>query len=738
MSVTSTDMINYSDRKQDLKMFMQEARAISNTYECALRSAESLIERDTLSLQERLHITESELKQAQAQARISAAAVLKKDEKIYALHHTLNHVAHTLGTYIQHSINGSGKPTRAADTENVLQMIKDFGELPIDSQARYVRIPETTYLDLLTQIHIATGEVEKYRGITKDQDALIKSQSDQLDRQLDKYEDSLKTIKSRDHEVMLLCQRNTELEEKVETYEIALQRNQAAIAERDQSRHENKLLQEELNKVHNQARLQLEEKDATITDLLQKLGSAREEVLARQADVRNVITQTQAMLVPPGDVTNETPVRGFKPSKNKEKKRSFLPHAQSSIFLGFQHINADLMTTPTSNPDSKYSNKEVASCDKKSFHTSCGSSKASTRSASTTPSQRRGSDDPFGGEPNMSFRPRNESLGAVGRDGVQNAGYHAITRKELPAAPPTIAPRVPSTLLSPNPFDTSSPPPMATTSPLEPDLLSSSPFIPPHARPQNTESPILPPSTYDPNSLSARSPARRVLSLIPEASESERGSPQPPSASSSDKEMYRRSIFAFDMLNLNDSAFDADDEDAKRGGKVLDLRGGAEYDAVKREQVLNSDVLNGKINSNGIKVSTHSNANDNGKVRSTASTPAKDMGKYQYPDSLRPGYKPQAVGAPVGGHARSRSDNYARNFSNEEQTHPVRPSTANNETRSITPNANFHAQAENNEARKISGNSVGHSKSSSQGSLSSKSSEIMTVSQMYNGLMSGR
>jgi hypothetical protein len=732
MSVTSTDMLAHTDRKQDLKMFMQEARAISNTYECALRSAESLIERDTLSLQERLHITESELKQAQAQARISAAAVLKKDEKIYALHHTLNHVAHTLGTYIQHSINESGKPSRAADTENVLQMIQDFGELPIDSQARYVRIPETTYLDLLTQIHIATGEVEKYRGITKDQDTLIKSQSDQLDRQLDKYEESLKTIKSRDHEVMLLCQRNTELEEKVETYEIALQRNQAAIAERDQSRHENRLLQEELNQIRNQARLQLEEKDAAITDLRQKLGSAREEILARQADVRNVITQTQAMLVPPGDVANETPVRGSKPNKTKDKKRSFLPHAQSSIFLGFQHINADLMTTPTSNPDSKYSNKEVASCDKKSFHTSCGSSKASTRSASTTPSQRRGSDDPFGGEPHMSFRPRNESLGAVGRDGVQNAGYHAITRKELPAAPPTIAPRVPSTLLSPNPFDTSSPPPMATTSPLEPDLLSS-PFIPPHARPQNTESPILPPSTYDPNSLSVRSPARRVLSLIPEASESERGSPQPPSASSSDKEMYRRSIFAFDMLNLNDSALDAEDEDAKRGGKVLDLRGGAEYQVEQREQVLNSDVLNGKINSSGVKVST--NANDNVKARSTASTPAKDMGKYQYPDSLRPGYRPTNGSS---GHIRSHSDNYARNSSNEEQTYPLRPSTANNETRSITPNANIHAQAESNEARKISGNSVGHSKSSSQGSLSSKSSEIMTVSQMYNGLMSGR
>ena len=40
---------------------MQEARTISNTYESALRSAESLVERDTLNLQEQLHVVESDL-----------------------------------------------------------------------------------------------------------------------------------------------------------------------------------------------------------------------------------------------------------------------------------------------------------------------------------------------------------------------------------------------------------------------------------------------------------------------------------------------------------------------------------------------------------------------------------------------------------------------------------------------------------------------------------------------------
>jgi hypothetical protein len=184
--------------------------------------------------------------------------------------------------------------------------------------------------------------------------------------------------------------------------------------------------------------------------------------------------------------------------------------------------------------------------------------------------------------------------------------------------------------------------------------------------------------------------------------------------------VYRRSIFAFDMLNLNETGLDGDGEEDKRGGKVLGLRGG--------EHLLNCDVLNGKIGEGKGMPELKGNENDN--VRSAASTPAKEIGKYQYPESLRAGYKP----APAVGHARSQSYEYMRNASNDEQ---IRPATSLGEGRNVSLNA---TGIPSNNDRKVSGKSVGHSKSSSQGSLSGSlsSSEIMTVSQMYNGLMSGR
>lgn len=669
---------------------MQEARAISNTYECAIRSAESLIERDTLNLQERLHLTESELKQVRAQSRASATVLLKKDEKIDALYQTLNHIVRTLGPYIQRNAARWAKVARDPDTEYVLQMVTDFGDFSQESQLQYVRIPESTHLDLSTRIRLATAEVEKYRSVAQDQDTLIKTQSKQLDRQLDKYEESLRTVKSRDHEVMLLCLRNTELEEKIESYEVALQRNHAALTERDQSRQDNELLREELNQLRSQCTRQLGDKDSTISDLHQKLGRAREEILARQADVRNVITHTQAMLVAPGQARNETtgsnntPIRssrGIGRNTDNDKKRTFLPSSQSSMFLGFQHINPDLMTTPNSNPNSKYSNKEVVGCDKRKFHTSCGSSSSSARTASTTPSQRRPSDDPFGGV-DTHVRPRVESLGALGRDGVQ---YHppSNSQKQLPM-PPSLLPRLPSsTLLTPNPFDTSSPPPMATTSSPQPSL-SPSPYLRPQYKPQpHSQTPSLPPSqplNYDTSTsppqptspLPTRSPARRVLSLIPEASVEDSESPRAPSASSSDREMYRRSIYALDLLNSTvgeKMVIEEEEDESSLGGR----------DEVSRTVM-----------------------------------------------GMRDGHGDQAVG--IQGESGGNHSH-----------HTVREST---ETTFVT--GHVKDQGKDNEdgisapARKERdlGEQGDLNKSSSQTSLSS--GEIMTVSQMYHGVMSGK
>ena len=513
---------------------MQEARAISNTYSNALRSAESLIERDTLNLQEQLHTTESELKRADAKIQASNRLLLERSEALDRLHHTHKESIRILASFIQHNVQHWVKDFYESDAQDVMQVISDQNHNCDDSHDPYIRIPESVYLDNMATLSEAGEQIEQYREVVKGQNKMIKDQSAQLDKQLEKYEGTLNTIKERDHELVLMCQRNSDLETKVETYELALRRSQEVTKERDQAKKDVKELQRELKQLTGLMKLQLEEKDSTIADLRQQLGSAREEIIARRADVKNVITQTQAMLVPREngiDYSRRGVSKSPRPfGKIKDKTKSpeeRMPHSKSSLFLGFQHLNYDMMTSPHSHPDSKYSSKEVVDCDKGKFHLSCNnSSSSSERTKSSTPTRGRRSSDPF-----CDVKHRPDSRGTA-RDSSsmrsQGSGGGSIgdTQKSLPVAPPpTMLPKVPtsSSLLHPN------------------DAAS------PHF-----------PSSHDISNAGFRTPARRILSLIPEASVEDSDSVRAPSATSSEKEVYRRSLHALNVLS-SDSVQPEDD-----------------------------------------------------------------------------------------------------------------------------------------------------------------------------------
>ena len=521
---------------------MQEARTISNTYESALRSAESLIERDTLNLQECLHLAESDLSKAHTQSRASDKALLEKETTIRDLDYTLHEVVRILGAFIRSNVERWADDFYKPETQAVMQIIADHGDSSDSFDLQYVRVPESAHQELVSACHDAEEETVHSRAIAKSQNTMIEDQSKQLDQQLIKYEKCLETIKERDHEVMLLCQRNTDLEEKVATYEIALQRSQAAITDADQAKKENAELRQEIKQMTGFFKLQLDENDAKLAEMRTKLGSAREEVLARRADVRNVITQTQALMVPQtqGGDNDRNGGKIFRRSKEKARNHRF-PHSRSSAFLGFQHLHPDLMTSP--NAASRFSSKEVVECDKtgKSFHLSCASSSSnSARTASSTPSHGRRSSDPF-----SDIRPRSESLGAVERDGT-SARSSADIQKQLPAAPPTLLPQVPtsSSLLHPN------------------DALTNSPYAASPALPIQS-----PQTSRDSSNPSLRTPARRILSLIPEASHEDSESVRAPSATSSEREVYRRSIHALDYLNTSSVA---EDDESGSGTVVQD------------------------------------------------------------------------------------------------------------------------------------------------------------------------
>lgn len=514
---------------------MQEARTISNTYESALRSAESLIERDTINLQERLHLAESDLNKAHALSDALERTLLEKKEAISELGYTLYEVVRVLGGFIQRNVEHWVDDYHEAETQSVLQIIADYGPPIKEFENQFIRIPESSHRELKSAFHDANKQMAHYRAIARTQDAMIKDQSTQIDQQLDRYEQSLKTIKERDHGVMLLCQRNTNLEEKVETYETALRQSQAALTEGDQAKKENEELRQEIKQLTGFFQLQLDEKDAKLADMRSKLGSAREEVLARRADVRNVITQTQALMVPLSQDADNDHKSSRIQGRNKDKgKKPRFPHSPSGLFLGFQHLNPDLMTSP--NSASRFSSKEVVECEKtsKALHLSCASSSStSARTASSTPTHGRRASDPF-----CDLRPRNESLGAVERDGT--SARSADIQKQLPAAPPALLPQVPpsNSLLHPN------------------DAPSSSP---------RTSSPALPSMSHDDPPPGLRTPGRRILSLIPEASHEDSESVRAPSATSSEREVYRRSVHALDYLNSSSVA----EEDESVSGRVV-------------------------------------------------------------------------------------------------------------------------------------------------------------------------
>ena len=507
---------------------MHDARSISNTYEGALRSAGSLVERDNQPLEKRVQWVESELKKAHAQSDIDHKTLLQKEELVSQLEHTLHDSVRIMGAFIQTHVEHWFENYPGDETRDIMQIICDYGRSHKKSgETRYVRIPESSQLELLSVVQKAEEETRNYRAMATCQDVMIKDQSEQMDRQLDKYEQSLKTIKERDHEVALLCQRNNELEKKLETYEKALQRSQAAHAEKDLADKENEELRQEVRQVKGFYKGQLDEKDTRLAECRSKLGSAREEVLARQADVRNVITQTQALMVPRTVTAEKSRKGGSKSPKTKtfgrsrDKARKIgLPRSQSNVFSGFSAESND------------YSTKEVAPAVNDS------------RIISTHPNRIRRASDPF-----SDIRPRQDSIGAVARDGILQKSLVDV-QKQLPAAPPTILPSIPnSTLLHSKDVFSSSSSPYSSS----PGLPSNSPLLHQEAVP--------------------RTPNRRILSFIPEASIEDSESLRAPSVTSSEREEYRQSIHAFDMLSSSTTGGSENDSGTGSGSRTLVIGG---------------------------------------------------------------------------------------------------------------------------------------------------------------------
>jgi hypothetical protein len=206
---------------------------------------------------------------------------------------------------------------------------------PLQLSSPFLRIPETTFHTHLQSLRDLQAKVQSYRQVAQSQNGLIKSQSADLDQRMIEYEKCLKTIKERDHEILLLAEQNYAQKKLIEEYEAGKRVGEVDKRELERLAKQSQNMEWTIKNLKTDHAKQIEDRDAEIDNLRQKLGHAWEEVLARKADVKNVISQTQALLAPPQLHETGPDTLSAKERKmlQKNKTNSALPSSRSMLSL---------------------------------------------------------------------------------------------------------------------------------------------------------------------------------------------------------------------------------------------------------------------------------------------------------------------------------------------------------------------------------------------------------------------
>lgn len=519
------------------------------------------MERDTKACHERLKELEDQVQEALDKMGSKDEEIAEYDKMNAELRHTMHDVVTILGSFIHDHVSSWVETINEPRTEEVLEIISDYSRYPEDNarSVTYVRVPDSVIAQYATDIREAKALAKEYLEVLQQQSAMIYEHSRNLDVYANKYEIALKVLKERNHEILLLVQKNQSLTERLEECEAGRVRNQELIAEAEVKAGRYDELRGNMESLKIAHTLDIAQRDEEIATLRQMLGSAREEVFARRADVKNIISQTQTGLSA-SDVASAT-VRGgpaskalrfFGMEKDRERGRK-LPSSQSMV--GFASSHHDAATHPF---DTRYSSKEVAPARSKSFLRDL-SPRGRRRQAHTTPNTPADSSESRSGSaaslPPV-LRARSDSLGATQRHGVLASPIN--TQKALPA-PPERA---------------------------QQHQLASAARLAEITQAVDGPASAQIASDYFTNSVLGQTAARRVLSNIPEVSvcspshagdtedkisDHERGSPG--SVASSDREVYRRSVCALDMLNSSTLPYSetvTDVERILRGGGLAE------------------------------------------------------------------------------------------------------------------------------------------------------------------------
>ncbi|KAI1625546.1 hypothetical protein EDD37DRAFT_607143 [Exophiala viscosa] len=602
---------------EDLTAFSDDMRRITTSYRKIVESAESLAERDSKVCQERLRLLEDQVEDALEMIETKDKAVEDQGRDIHALKHTILEIVRILGTFIQNNVASWADTINEPRNQEVLQLISDYTRPGDNKSIRYVRIPDAAMSKYVKDIQDSKALVKQYREVLHGQVTMIKEQSENLDVYADKYEAALRVGKQRDHEIVLLAQQNEELKMQLEDARSTLARNKEANLDAEAMAQRYEELRSNMNSLKIAHELEVDQRDAEIANLRQKLGSAREEVFARREDVRNIISQTRSMLPnptisePPGKSSHASKALRFLGMEKDKFKRGALPVSRS--MMAFAPPNVD--NGPLS-ADSRFSSKELARpIGRPALHQVA--SDGPQVYSQTTPSTPFEDGRASSATTLPIVRPRSDSMSAMQRHGAPSPPVD--TQKSLPAPPGRPQAQRLST---------------AQIAEITESIQS------PTAAQVATD--------YFKNSILGQTAARRVLSNIPEgasripAESSARNLDEVyedgDSVASSDREVFRRSICALDMLNsstLPHSETETDMDRYVRG--VRRMTGGAHRelnnDSEPETQTGVARILHLRPGTNDLRGALRTQGRDFGREERVRQSVVSDGSGYQTSDS---------------------------------------------------------------------------------------------------------
>lgn len=429
--------------------------------------------------------------------QLRAEAKLKSKEAIAAIYNAyavVDSVRPVLEKALRHPQNWD-----RVQCQTMHQVLQDYPADPSQPEIAALRLPPQVYHQLVADLREAQDALAALRTVASDQAQLIREQSNSLTRDLSRYEQNVQSLQMRNHEVVLLDGRNKELEDIVQDYEDAIH-----SAEQDRARVQ--ALQKELIKVTQEYNERLEAKESALLQMRLDFDHVRKELITTQIDLRNARN------------TRRLGAGG----EHQNKPRPSLPSSHSSFALNSQQLSG------SARPQQTYRilGPHVTLPEAQQAGVVVRQSPSVARSL-VQPVRARRLSDPFQDPPSVA-RPRGASLDS------EKVVFHRPNdgAKPLPC-PPAVSPTIPAVAPSAHRSGDSTP--------LEAIVAQASPQF--HMR--------------DPHGLETPTSGKRMLSIIAEASQEGSASHKSVSATSSEKNDYRSSISALDILNSSSSPVDS-------------------------------------------------------------------------------------------------------------------------------------------------------------------------------------